>query len=83
MQARGCQFRGLDAFPNLETQRKRFFQNVWEASWAVDMTTVYSRLPQHEVKRFVTVCMTWIALPNMEVFSVESNIWSSLMKRNC
>lgn len=44
LEARGCPLLGLKDCPTLETQRKRFTDNGWQLSEAIDMNAVYARL---------------------------------------
>ncbi|XP_065898221.1 leucine carboxyl methyltransferase 1-like isoform X1 [Dysidea avara] len=52
IKARGCSLLGIDACPDLESQQRRYLNNGWSASWAVDMDTVYQQLlPADEISR--------------------------------
>ncbi len=44
---------GIDACPDLDSQRKRFLDHNWESSWALDMAEVYRSLPKDECVRYV------------------------------
>ena len=51
MRTRGCSLSGIDHCASIETQTQRFLRSGWHNSTALDMNTVYARLPQAEVQR--------------------------------
>lgn len=56
-QHRRCSLLGIDAFPDLDSQRKRFLSHGWSDSWALDMTEVYNLLPKDECIRYVNLLL--------------------------
>ena len=50
-QHRRCSLLGIDACPDLESQRRRFLNNGWSEAWGLDMAEVYRLLPQEECTR--------------------------------
>ena len=53
LQYRGCSLLGINACPDLDSQRQRFLSNGWGNTWAMDMAETYRLLPQDEVQRCV------------------------------
>lgn len=53
----GCSLLGIDTCPDLESQQKRFLENGWTKSWALDMNQVYSSLPLEEITRIERIEM--------------------------
>ena len=51
MRSRGCSLAGIDHCASIETQTQRFLRTGWQHASAIDMNTVYSRLPQADVQR--------------------------------
>ncbi|XP_064381999.1 leucine carboxyl methyltransferase 1-like isoform X2 [Halichondria panicea] len=48
---RGCSLLGINACPDLESQKQRFLGNGWQCTWALDMAEVYQQLPKNEIQR--------------------------------
>jgi tRNA wybutosine-synthesizing protein 4 len=52
LRRRGCELKGLEAHPDLESEENRFKRLGWSNSHAVDMNAVYSHvIPDEEIKR--------------------------------
>lgn len=51
LSSRKCSLLGIDACPDLESQKKRYLDNGWSDAWALDMQEVYTSLPQEDVRR--------------------------------
>ena len=55
LQHRRCSLLGIDACPDLESQRQRFLRHGWAEAWGLDMADVYNLLPKEERARYVAV----------------------------
>lgn len=55
LQARGCDFFGLEAYPDIPSHESRFLQHNWTTCGAVDMATVYHSLPAKDRHRYSTI----------------------------
>ena len=53
LQYRGCSLLGINACPDLDSQKQRFLGNGWGNAWALDMAETYRLLPRDEVHRCV------------------------------
>ncbi|XP_034050221.1 leucine carboxyl methyltransferase 1 [Thalassophryne amazonica] len=51
LQQRQCNLSGVEACQSLDSQKERFLKAGWDYADALDMITVYSILPQHDVMR--------------------------------
>eukprot|EP00731_Ephydatia_muelleri_P010121 Em0005g707a len=51
LKSRGCSLLGIEACPDLHSQKERYIQNGWQGAWSLDMNQVYMLLPREEVAR--------------------------------
>jgi len=51
LRSRNCELLGACACPDLESHKQRFLSNNWDKAEALDMMSVYNRLPSNERTR--------------------------------